>query len=136
MKRASKSVVLAVLLMLPLAGCITASILVTRHLISTFRTDVDADLETTFQATVDELQERGYTVKAPKMSDSVATMVSNDAWVVEEKLSNGKTRVHLGIGNMEAKAEQEEAKKVLEGIARRVGDPDAARHIELHEEKL
>ena len=62
-------------------------------------------------------------------------MVSNDAWVVEEKLSNGKTRVHLGIGNMDSQADQEEAKKVLEGVARRVGDPDAARHIELHEAK-
>ncbi len=35
------------------------------------------------------------------MAESVATMVSNDAWVVEEKLPTGKTRVHFGIGNME-----------------------------------
>ena len=133
MRRISRSLVLVVVAALPLTGCLVVPIMVARNLTAESTVEVDAELETAFQATVDELQERGHAVEDPRMSGSVATMVSEDAWVVEEQLPEDRTRIHLGIGEMATQAEQDEARQVVEDVARRVGDPDAARRVELRE---
>ena len=121
-----------VLALLPLAGgCVVAAVgaAVAYGVIKVKNNeayrDFKTDLETTWKATKDELEARGYKFDYnAEYNAHDGRIESADAKVKVGVGYEDTTRVSVTIGTFETDANIEAAKRILRGIAKRLGEPE------------
>jgi len=87
--------------------------------------DFDADLETVWQVTKDELEARGYKFDYNAEYNAYDGRIeSADAKVEVGVGYEDKTRVSVSIGTFQTDSNIEAAKRILRGIAKRMGETE------------
>jgi hypothetical protein len=86
--------------------------------------DYNADLTSTWVATLDTMREMGYPVSPGAPHGPTSGVIDiGDAHVSVAKHSESRTRVHVRIGTFDTDDHRRRANLLLSGIGRRLGQP-------------